>query len=87
MKMCIRDSAKIKPQAVRCFDIAFSVLFPDLHVFIAAAAQRRPDLGLIGHARGGSTDPVSYTHLDVYKRQASVRRKATLSFVNTQPKA
>ena len=68
--MCIRDrtgSAHASARAPEAPD-------PDLPVDLGADHLRRHRLRAIAGNRdpGGATSPVSYTHLDVYKRQVYV---------------
>ena len=63
--MCIRDSLKEDPAVKASLDKALQYLLTTLPTL--KRGDTRTVLGVWGHAYG----PVSYTHLDVYKRQAA----------------
>ena len=68
--MCIRDSLKADFIDAMRFCKGHKILPEQLVMAIADAAENPGTMNLIGI---GMSIPVSYTHLDVYKRQPYVR--------------
>ena len=79
--MCIRDRTATTPKAIaeQC-EVIITMLPNSPHVKEVALGEN----GIIEGAKPGTVVTVSYTHLDVYKRQPSYRFAAA-TFCDKRP--